>query len=88
MPPPLLTATTQDSLVGIIMLSLIGVLLFCATWSSLSQKYITYKRVRYNRADDPLFYWFLTVLAFGGAVMCTVAGVVFTLKLTQSTGHP
>ncbi len=86
-PPPLLTATTPGSLVGSIMLSLLGLFLIYNTGRSLSRKHIIYKNIRYTRADDPLFYWLLTALSLGIGVMCTVLGVLFTLNLIQSTGH-
>ncbi len=83
---PLLIATTQGVLISAIMIDLVGVLLLWTTWTSLSQKYTTYRGVRYNRDDDPLFYWFLTALSFGIEILCTVLGVVFTIRLIQSSG--
>lgn len=70
------------------MLSLLGLFLFYNTWRSLSQKHITYKNIRYTRADEPLFYWLLTALSLSIGLMCTVLGVLFTLKTIHSPDHP
>ncbi len=70
------------------MLSLFGLFLFFNSGRSLSQKHITYKNIRYTRDHEPLFYWLLTALSLSIGLMCTVLGVLFTLKTIHSPDHP